>query len=187
MPFTKSYDPTSPSGSDRARFGANQFRDLKSGLQERLDLEHYGPALGNQDPAAADADCRHRPGFVSAVFIGTKAQIDALVPGGVGALAFGTDTKLLYIWDGSSWETYTLGGTMKSIQRGNTAVAASATVDVTLGATVDAAKSILHMIWRTPGGTVSCSGEIIDGDTIRFQNINGAHSGVAYWQVIEYN
>ena len=107
--FSNIYDTANPTGSSFARYGQEEIRRTRSGLQERLGLEHYPPGSSNQDDSASDADCRHKPGEVSAVLIATEAAIFATAPGGTGCLAFGEDTKILYIWNGSNWSTYSVG------------------------------------------------------------------------------
>jgi hypothetical protein len=109
--FINTFDPTRPVGSDFARYGQQEIRKTRSALQERLDLEHYGPGLGNQTPSAATADGRHRPGKTSVVLLDTQANILLTTPtGSMGALAFSTDTRVMFIWNGTNWTTNKVSG-----------------------------------------------------------------------------
>jgi len=180
--FTKTYDETSPSGSDQARFGDDQFRNDKAAVQERYGLEHYEYGKNSQNSDSETADGRHKPGFVSVVLIDTAANILATTPGGKGALGYGTDTGLLYIWDGSTWDTSTVGGGVNSIQRGQTTVGPSATVNETITA-VDLDKAVLVYNTDDKGYT---SAKLTTTTNIEMTNLNGAFGTVVSWQVVEY-
>ena len=101
--FNDDFDITLPVGSSFARNGQVELRKTRRSLQERFDLEHYGPGLGNQDPAHPGADGRHRPGKTSVTLLDTESNILATTPGASGALAFSTDKKILYFWNGTNW------------------------------------------------------------------------------------
>jgi hypothetical protein len=101
--FNIVFNPAVPADSSFARFGAKEFRDLKKALEERLNLEHVAPGLGNQDPDSNLSDGRHRPGEVSVCYVGTLAQVEALSPKGSGCLGYSTDLGIIHIWNGTSW------------------------------------------------------------------------------------
>lgn len=106
--FTKKFDVSSPAGSDLISSGDDNIRDFKTALGERIGLEHqpFLNALG--DMTSASAQGRHKPGYTSAVYIGTTAQINALTGMTSGCLAFDTDLNVLKIY-GTDWTTRVVG------------------------------------------------------------------------------
>lgn len=106
--FTQDFDPTTPQGSDSAYQGDDMFRDDKTALNERYALEHIDLTTSGSGDSKdiAGASGRHNPGKVSAVYIGTTAQITALGTVYSGSLAIDTDTKELKIHNGTNWTTY---------------------------------------------------------------------------------
>jgi hypothetical protein len=181
--FNDDFDITLPVGSSFARNGQVELRKTRRSMQERLDLEHYGPGLGNQDNAHPGADGRHRPGKVSVVLLDTESNILATTPGASGALAFSTDTKKLFIWDGSDWDTHFIGGgVMKQIIRGITSVPFNSPQNVTI-ATVDPLKCVVLMTGIHRDYTQF---SFPDATTLRLTNTNTSGTAIIQWQVIEY-
>jgi hypothetical protein len=108
--FNDDFDINLPVGSSFARNGQVELRKTRRSLQERFDLEHFGPGLGNQDNAHPGADGRHRPGKTSVTLLDTESNILATTPGASGALAFATDTGILYFWNGTNWTSNKMVG-----------------------------------------------------------------------------
>lgn len=102
--FTYTWNNGTPVGSTPANQLDTVIQDMKAGLYERLGLEHQ--ALDSTDTIeSATAAGRHIPGKVSAVYIGTTAQIAALTGMLAGALAWDTQLRCLKIYNGSSWDS----------------------------------------------------------------------------------
>lgn len=109
MAFAKNLDPTVPASTDNANALDTFITDFKVAVNERMALEHQDLSTGSSTDTADTAQGRHIPGKVSAVYCATAAQIAAYTTGvHKGAVAYGTDTQKLYIYDGASWTTYTL-------------------------------------------------------------------------------
>jgi hypothetical protein len=117
--FTTTLDVNTPTLSSLSRFGQEELRDIKAGMMERLALEHYftmgNSGAANQDPDVSDGDGRHKPGKVSVVLLDTETNILATTPKGSGCLAYGTDTSIMYIWNGTNWSTYKLGSSRVNV------------------------------------------------------------------------
>lgn len=77
-------------------------------LIERLNLEHQDMTQTSLDASLASAAGRHKPGYVSSVFIGTTTEITALSGMTTGALAYNTTLDELQIYNGTNWTTRTL-------------------------------------------------------------------------------
>jgi len=107
--FTKAFNVSSPAGSDLISAGDDNIRDFKTAVGERIGLEHYPFLNALGDMTSASAQGRHKPGYTSAVYIGTTLQIAALSGMTSGCLAFDTDLNVLKIYSGSDWTTRTVG------------------------------------------------------------------------------
>jgi hypothetical protein len=180
--FAKPFDTTRPIGSDFARYGQEEIRKTRSALQERLDLEHYGPGLGSQTIASPTADGRHRPGNVSVVLLDTEANILATTPGGKGSLAFSTDTKKLLIWNGTNWSTNFIGGGMKQIIRGVNNVSFSTPTDITIAEVVTAK----CLVFVNGFNSEFIRFSFPTTTTLRLTNTNSSGNPSIEWQLIEY-
>lgn len=86
----------SPADADEYKYGANKIRQLKTAIQERLDVEH---TFAN--------DGKHIPGKTSVLYSGNTAQIAALANMSAGAVAWDTQTTAFKRYNGSSWDTLT--------------------------------------------------------------------------------
>lgn len=111
--FAQTYSESTPLGTDLASGGDEMFRNDKAAVIERLELEHNAldsSATGATTKENAAAQGRHLPGRVSAFYIGTTAEIEALTGMCEGACAYDTDLAVIKIYDGSVWTTYQIGG-----------------------------------------------------------------------------
>ena len=87
-----------PSKSPANLLGQN-IRDLKTGIRERLGVEHY--TYAENDDLQANTG-QHKAGECSVAFIGTKEEIMAL-PLKKGAIAVEKDIYTVFICDGIDW------------------------------------------------------------------------------------
>lgn len=111
--FVQTFDKTKPLGSDLANTLDTVIQNLQYAISERYELEHIAldsSATGATESTNPQAQGRHNPGKVSAVYIGTTAQIAALTGMTSGALAYDTTLRVLKIYNGSNWTTYSVGG-----------------------------------------------------------------------------
>jgi len=110
FPFSSS----TPDGPVVASNYDDQMRSDKGAIAERLNLEHYFSAssAAGEDQTLANANGRHRPGYTSAVYIGTSVSISLLLGVKSGALAYDTTLSQLQIYNGANWTTYTLGSSV---------------------------------------------------------------------------
>jgi hypothetical protein len=113
--FGKTFSESTPLGSALANTLDTVIQDDKTALNERFELEHNAldsSATGATTIENSAAQGRHKPGNVSAVYIGTTAQIAALTGMYSGALAYDTTLGLLEIYNGTNWTTYQIGVNM---------------------------------------------------------------------------
>lgn len=113
--FSKDFDPTRPTGSERANTADDQFRDDKTAVNERLSLEHYD-LTNDVTKENMQAPGRAIPGVIGVVRKGTTVERSAFSQSsadgqtiynrGNGALWYDTTDATLYRWDGTSetWE-----------------------------------------------------------------------------------
>lgn len=116
MSLTRAWSNSTPQGTVYANQLDTFLQYLRVDLNDRMELEHRWDS--SIDTASALCDGRHIPGNVSAVYVGTWAQIQALTGMMSGAMAFGTDTTTLYIYNGINWTTCivnSLGGPVISL------------------------------------------------------------------------
>lgn len=75
--YSKTWNESSPAGSDLASTADDQLRDLKVAQRERHATEHFpeSQTVTIQDKLAAG---RHRPGIAGIMFKGTTAEIEAI-------------------------------------------------------------------------------------------------------------
>jgi len=114
--FTYTFDTSTPPGSALANTLDTVIQNDKLSIDERLKLEHYSLEDGASDKDSVTAQGRHIPGNVSAVFVGTTAQINALTGMKKGALAWDTDLEKLKIFDGTNWTNISVGGIPREAQ-----------------------------------------------------------------------
>lgn len=88
-----------PADTDEAKYGANKIRELKTAIQERMDIEH---TFSN---AATGAHILGRCGIL---YYGTTAAIAALSSPPAGSLAFDTTLNVIKYANGTAWVTPTL-------------------------------------------------------------------------------
>lgn len=81
----------SPADTDEYKYGAQRIRELKQAINERLVVEH-------------DIDTGlHRLGKSGIIYVGTTAQINALVGMLSGAISFDTTLKIFKEYNGAAW------------------------------------------------------------------------------------
>lgn len=103
---------TTPGAGDDAKSIHTYIQNTKAAINNRLALEHQNLDSGNTDDTSDLAQGRHIPGKVSAVLVDTLSNINAFTTGvHKGALAYGTDTNTLYIFNGTNWTTYSIVAT----------------------------------------------------------------------------
>jgi hypothetical protein len=110
--FGQTFSTSTPAGSALANTLDTVIQNDKTSVNERFLLEHNAfdsSATGATTIENAAAQGRHKPGNVSAVYIGTTAQIAALTGMYRGAMAYDTTLGILEIYDGSAWTTYRVG------------------------------------------------------------------------------
>jgi hypothetical protein len=103
--FAKAFDPTVPTGTTLANTADDTLRDDKFAIDERYSLEHQAlTSIAGGNTAAANAPGRHKPGFVSAVYLGASAPASTVQ----GAMWYDTSQNKLNIYNASttSWTTY---------------------------------------------------------------------------------
>lgn len=77
--------------------------NVKRALNERYSLEHVALDDANVDQSSPTASGRHKPGYVSCVFAGTRTEIDNISPALTGAIAYDTDADQLLYYNGADW------------------------------------------------------------------------------------
>lgn len=108
MAFIYTYAPTVPVGSDNASVLNVTLTNFKNAIKERLALEHQDLVLSSSDNNSDTAQGRHIPGKVSLTLCATEATILATTGSPKYSLAYSTDTKNLFIFNGTVWDIYTL-------------------------------------------------------------------------------
>jgi len=105
MAFNQTWDESKPQGTDFVSTVDDEIRKFKEAIRERLALEHKTTNM-NDDTTAL----RHKAGECSVLYYGTKASFPASPP--ANAIAYATDERNLYYYDGSDWQPITqwLGG-----------------------------------------------------------------------------
>ena len=79
------------------------IQDRLIAIQERLALEHHTFDNSNLDSALATAPGRHKPGSVSACYVGATAPASP----SIGCMYYDTDVGQFYVYNGTSWITVT--------------------------------------------------------------------------------
>lgn len=124
--FNKTYDESTPQGSDLASTLDTVIQTDKIAIDERYELEHISLVDGVNDTDSAGAQGRHNPGKVSVALIGNTAAIAALTGMKSGAFAYDTDLGTLKIFNGTDWDTYAVGGTSAAAKQAFRAYMSSA-------------------------------------------------------------
>ena len=108
--FNKTYDTATPAGSDDPAEADDRMREIKAGVQERDDVDHYWPLTGTE---VSDADAaEHRKitlrtlsAVVVAALTATKAYLYRLV----------TDGELYFKDASNNTIKLTIGGILNSL------------------------------------------------------------------------
>lgn len=83
-----------PADTDDAKYGANEIRELKEAIRERMELEH--DFMANAQPL-------HKPGETSVCYVGNTTDIGNLANMANGAIAFDTTLGGFKVYDGNTW------------------------------------------------------------------------------------
>jgi len=122
--FTRTWDETDPADADKAKFGAQEIRELKSDIQERMDVDHMWDG-DTQDgehkqltmpEQAADPSNVADKGFVytkdvdgitELFYEDSDGNVTQLTSGGLGGLYSGSDVRVsasgTHTLTGNSW------------------------------------------------------------------------------------
>jgi len=105
MSFAKTWDETTPKGTDYHSSVDDHIIDLKVAIRERANVQHhaYSDESGHSDV------WEHKPGECTVLYVGNKADFPTPSSSNSGCLAVATDeNNALYYWNGSAWTSLNL-------------------------------------------------------------------------------
>lgn len=185
--FGQTFSVLTPAGTDLANNLDTQIQNDKTSINERIQLEHNAlnsTATGATTIENAAAQGRHKPGNVSAVYIGTTAECAALTGMYSGALQYDTTLNVLRVYDGSAWTTYQIGdannifsGTELLVSIFGTAALAAAGV-TTIGSWTTAPTTIANIFDRSSSTTWgNATIATATGYVIQYWNLGAIYKG----------